>query len=366
MLKLLHEGHFGITRTTDRAREILFWPGMAKDIEKMIARCSVCERYRYANIKEPMICHEIPDFPFQKLGTDIMEFKGRAYLVVADYLTKWLEIVPLKGKQSSDVINALKNIFSVFGIPDIIVSDNMPFASYECKKFAVEFDFKFQTSSPGYAQSNGLAERFFQTAKNILKKSDDISVALMEYRNTPIPGLNRSPAQLLFFRRLKTKLPVVEKQMSDHEQFKLHLQNKNRKSKDYYDAHARARPDFKEGDRVVHRRGKEWHPATVVSKHSSPRSYIIESESNVLRRNRVDLRRSRRGEINRDYCNRDSSEEKKDQVQSNESQLENDGDIVENRQVEDPMNNNVDEEYNNSRPVRNSRLPKKYSDYVMY
>lgn len=102
-------------------------------------------------------------------------------------------------------------MFAAYGIPDIVIADNMSYSSYECQRFAREYDFEFQTSSPGYPRSNRLAERFVQTAKNILKKSEDLNVALMEYRNTPITGLKRSPAELLYSRKLKTKLPVVEK-----------------------------------------------------------------------------------------------------------------------------------------------------------
>lgn len=64
MIKLLHEGHFGVNRTCDRAREILFWPRMSMDIKSMIQSCKVCERYRYVNVKEPLITHEIPKLPF--------------------------------------------------------------------------------------------------------------------------------------------------------------------------------------------------------------------------------------------------------------------------------------------------------------
>lgn len=52
--------------------------------------------------------------------------------------------------------------FSDFGIPKIIVADNMPFNSIECKEFAKAIVSKFETSSPRYSQSNGLAERAVQ------------------------------------------------------------------------------------------------------------------------------------------------------------------------------------------------------------
>jgi hypothetical protein len=69
------------------------------------------------------------------------------------------------------------------------------------------------TSSPHFAQSNGQAERCIQTVKLLLKKAEesgaDPYIALLQYRTSLISGLSYSPAQLLFGRALRTKLPVV-------------------------------------------------------------------------------------------------------------------------------------------------------------
>lgn len=108
MLNLLHEGHFGVNRTRDRAQTICFWPGMSKEIEQMVQRCKLCEKYRHANRKDPLKPHEIPELPFQKVGSDILDFGGKSYVVIADYLTKWLEIILLKNKQSSSIIEVFK------------------------------------------------------------------------------------------------------------------------------------------------------------------------------------------------------------------------------------------------------------------
>lgn len=50
------------------------------------------------------------------------------------------------------------------------MSDNVLFASYEMKSFATSWDFKLTFSSPGYPQSNGLADRAIKTVKHALKK----------------------------------------------------------------------------------------------------------------------------------------------------------------------------------------------------
>lgn len=95
-------------------------------------------------------------------------------------------------------------MFSTHGIPKTVVSDNVPFCGYSFAKFANEWSFEIITSSPHYPKSNGLAGKAVGIAKNIFKKTGeegvDIRAALLEYRNTPISGLNVSPAEMLMSR----------------------------------------------------------------------------------------------------------------------------------------------------------------------
>ena len=39
MIKRIHMGHMGIVKCSQRAREVMFWPGMNKAIEHTIANC---------------------------------------------------------------------------------------------------------------------------------------------------------------------------------------------------------------------------------------------------------------------------------------------------------------------------------------
>lgn len=65
-----------------------------------------------------------------------MELDSKIYLVVEDYLSKWLEIRPLSSKSSEAVIKALHSIFATHGIPETIFGDNNPLNSRECHEFA--------------------------------------------------------------------------------------------------------------------------------------------------------------------------------------------------------------------------------------
>ncbi|XP_036347586.1 uncharacterized protein K02A2.6-like isoform X1 [Rhagoletis pomonella] len=212
ILSQLHVSHLGIEKTKKRARELVYWPGIDGAIEKMITNCDICQRSRSANVKEPMIPHSIPNLPFNKIGVDICEFASRNYLIIADYYSRYLDIAPLKSKTATECINALRTCFAVHGLPVEIISDNMPFNSYEFKRFCDQIGAKLTTTSPGYSQSNGFAERFVGIAKNLIKKTNEskkeLWLALLEYRNTPLKDIDASPVELLMSRKTRTLLPT--------------------------------------------------------------------------------------------------------------------------------------------------------------
>ena len=299
ILELLHSCHLGIAKTRARANEIIYWPGMSTQIENIIGKCETCNKFRNSNQREPLIQHEIPQLPWQKLGMDILTFGGRDYLLIVDYLSKYPELAPMKNKTSSCVIEILKAQFARHGIPRDVIADNVPFNSTECKNFAREWNFNIIPSSPRYPASNGLAERNVQTVKNFLRKSlesgSDIYNALMEFRNTPISGIKYSPAQILMSRRLRTKLPSLQSQLYPKivENPQQILKEKQKPEKEVFDKQAKHLPALLPGDIIRMQHGKQgvrWTPAIVKDVHHSPRSYLVESEDGTTyRRNRRHL-----------------------------------------------------------------------------
>ena len=71
VLNCIHESHLGIEKCKSRARAVVYWPGMSAAIERMVAKCPVCLKYQRENQKEPLLPHEVPQRPWQKLGTNI-------------------------------------------------------------------------------------------------------------------------------------------------------------------------------------------------------------------------------------------------------------------------------------------------------
>ena len=111
------------------------------------------------------------------------------------------------------VVGHLKVIFSEYGWPDTIVSDNGPcYAAKAFTKTMEEYQVNHITSSPHYSQSNGPVEKFVQTVKNLFYKAEeegaDLYNALMIYHNMPLTGNLQSPLQILQNRVARSQLPM--------------------------------------------------------------------------------------------------------------------------------------------------------------
>ena len=104
--------------------------------------------------------HEIPSRPWQKLATDLFMWNKRSSLVTVNYYSQFFEVDELTTTTSAAVIRKLSSHFAHHGIQEAVVSDNGPqFAAEEFGAFVASWDFWHVTSSPGYPQSNGQAER---------------------------------------------------------------------------------------------------------------------------------------------------------------------------------------------------------------
>ena len=213
-LQRLHSSHQGYEATLRRARDAVYWPGMADQIKSLTASCKICEEDAPAQPKERLLAHEIPKQPWAKVGMDLFKCRGKDYLVIVDYLTDFFEISQLSDTTSATAIEATKKEFARHGVPLIVQSDGGPqFTAREFQSFAKTWEFQHTASSPYNSQSNGKAESAVKIAKRLLKRSRDPYRALLEWRNTPTAGMGSSPAQRLLARRTRAAVPTSPKKM---------------------------------------------------------------------------------------------------------------------------------------------------------
>ena len=93
-------------------------------------------------------------------------------------------------------------------------------------------------SSAHYPQSNGRTEAAVKTAKRIIRDNtgpggtldcDRMSLALLQYLNTPLRNINRSPAQLATGRQLRDGVPTARQHLKVDRHWQYTLRERERK-----------------------------------------------------------------------------------------------------------------------------------------
>ena len=294
-LKKLHDGHQGIARCRLRAKSAVWWPGLSQQMTDSIQRCPECAREARPS-KEPLVPTPFPEYPWQQVATDLFTLGGSDYLVIVDYFSRYPEVIQMRSTTSQAMIKALKSVFARHGIPETLRSDNGPqFASGEFAGFAEGYQFSHITSSPHYPASNGQAERAVQTVKRLLRKADDPHIALLSYRATQLPWCGRSPAELLMGRNIRSTLPQARGSLAPQwpylGEFRQANENFKRQQKEDYDRCHRARglPDIPDNTEVWVTTNRHNAPGRILTTANTPRSYIVETPSGEIRRNRHQL-----------------------------------------------------------------------------
>ena len=118
----------------------------------------------------------------------------------------------LSNETSRSVINALKGIYCNFGLPKRILTDNGPcFKLHEFIEFHTKLNVSVEKTSTYNHQSVGAVERMVQTIKQIMtKNADEAWLAMLIFRATDIPGLHKSPGEILNGRKYRTGLPMID------------------------------------------------------------------------------------------------------------------------------------------------------------
>ena len=200
VLEELHQGHMGIVKMKSIARGYVWWPNIDKDIEMLGQTCDGCLQTR--NIPPAVALHpwQLAERPWQRIHIDFAgPFLKHMFLIVVDSFSKWPEVVIMNTTTASKTIDALRNLFSRWGIPEQLVSDNGPqLKSDEFESFLKANGIFHLTTAPFYHATNGQAERFVQTMKKALTATRGegeslqlkLSRFLLAYRNAQHATLN--------------------------------------------------------------------------------------------------------------------------------------------------------------------------------
>ena len=163
-------GHFGVRRTFAKIRQGFFWLEHRVDVKEWCRRCYTCSTARKSPKEKgrgPLRIYNV-GAPFERVALGIIgplpkSSNGNKYaLVVVDYFSKWLEVIPLPNQRATTIAAALpREVVSRHGISLELHSDR----SFESAvfKFMQFLRIKKTRTTSLHSQSDGLVERMIRT-----------------------------------------------------------------------------------------------------------------------------------------------------------------------------------------------------------
>ena len=110
--------------------------GHEQDVEDNVSKRTVCNSQLVEQGKEPLICHELPKRPWEKISIDLLDLNSTEFLVTVYYYSSFFEVGRFTSKRAEEVVKKLKAHLARHGIPEQLVSENgQPFSSAKFQEF---------------------------------------------------------------------------------------------------------------------------------------------------------------------------------------------------------------------------------------
>jgi len=175
IIRQCHESsgaHLGVKRTYEKVRKDHFWKGMYVQIKKHVEDCSTCAVFRYDN-KKISTDHKISTMdPFEKIGMDLIGplakdgGKVRYLLLMVDYFSKWVELIPMESVSTSDIIEKIIGFSKKWTKPKCIITDaGTAFNSKEFDSYCKRTQIILRSSAVRNQKANGQAESIYKHLK---------------------------------------------------------------------------------------------------------------------------------------------------------------------------------------------------------
>ena len=131
-----------------KVMESVYWPGISDDIWEAVEKCGICQSTSRPT-KPVGNLSEVPPHAWHTLEMDLFYWNRMDFLVVDDYFTKFLIMRKILNTSTHAVTMALEMIFTEFGCPFVLKSDNgLCYSSREFHDFLEFYQIHHITSSP--------------------------------------------------------------------------------------------------------------------------------------------------------------------------------------------------------------------------
>ena len=222
VVELGHEAHMGTPAIKRLLRSRLWFPRMDKMVEDRTKECIACQASVATPHRDPLQPTTAPLLPFEKCSADHWgpTPEGDYVIVVIDLLTRYPEVEIVKGTGADDNIHCIDTIFARHFSPKLLLTDGGPpwntGPSHPLQKYFKAMNIEHKTTrAADDPEANGMCEAWMRHLKKVwhtsyIENRDpviELNKHLRQVRATPHPTTGISPAELLFNRNYRTKLP---------------------------------------------------------------------------------------------------------------------------------------------------------------
>ena len=151
-----------------------------------VKTCDLCRENQNMPANVPKLQVTV-SHPEEIYGVKIADIQGTSHLVCVDYHSCCIFGRQLSSLHTTEIVKALKLVFCDIRAPDKLISDNARyFMSEEFQEFLMTWSIQHITLSPQFLHGNAHAEKAVHIVKQIYAKADDVKLALLLLKMTPI------------------------------------------------------------------------------------------------------------------------------------------------------------------------------------
>ena len=187
---------------------------------------------------------------------------------------------------ASRTVEELCRLFSSFGLPEQIVTDNSPqFVSEEFGAFTKMNGIKHIKNAPYNPSTNGAVERLVQTFKKAMKAgvhdgrthSQRLASFLLSYQSTPHTTTHGTPGELFLKRKLRTRFDLIKPDVTKS------VCAEQAKQKSNHDHHSQGREYFVGQNVQAHNfsEGPRWALGVIVERLGLL-TYLVQIDTGVF------------------------------------------------------------------------------------
>jgi len=233
---ILHQNHYTLSNFHNSKKQMIrnitqqfFVPNLDGIVTTFCDQCALCTKYDTRPIHKTVIHKHQVFLPRQRWYIDLAhigleqgnqdEFKY--ILVCVDSFSSYIQIIPIKSKGISDILQAIQTLCMNHGIPHSIKCDGeSSLASKEIITSLQALKIQIETGSPGHSTAQALVERLIGKTKELIRKihASDKNLSIFEItliaantlNNRAHYSLHHTPEQLFYKQKIPEQVTLLD------------------------------------------------------------------------------------------------------------------------------------------------------------